>query len=772
MPASTPHAAERLVIADDFIHAVAAADWDRADRLYPELSGMLTEACLKSLATLHMQRERWSDAADALDRVKDRDPERSLHRNLCRNLASLKQHRPEIYRVIAGADVADAYRVHATPKGITTIATMRDGKLVLLSGGDDPVAGGVKLCEQLKPQFQSGAAIALLSIGDGYALRAITEASKPLFLGRRQLIVLIEPDPRLVLACMLIHDLTGPDGPIERDHVMWYVGEHWAEQFKLAMLTDRYLAFPQVTIKAGLDPKPLEAVLQQTLETLLKHDAAANQDIQRHYGQLDADHFAQAIAGKLSRAPRALLVTTRFSTVLQYSTCDTADALRQLGWEAQVLIEPSTHHALTRVGMRRTLAEFKPDLIFQIDHNRFEHGDLFPSNIPFVNWIQDLLPHLMTDQTGRKLTQRDFVLTPSLQRWVNDYAYPARQCLEFRKLTRLPTRPISWKSRGNQVAYVSNWSQKPEQIRDELTRGATGKAREVFDLACERMIAIYMSGAALPTQGDVRRLLIDVMRQLEVAGDESLIRQTTTRLFDRMNNLLFRQQGLRWARRACESLGLELQIFGNGWDANPEFAAFAQGPIGYGEALEELTRAAGINLVLEPFVSIAHQRLLDALAAGGFCLIRHNPANATIRSLIDLLSGVDDTVHTRDQLHAALDDASRQQLNQTLVACDALDAAPGAVDHVAIVRSLQQGGFLPKSGELLPLLDQVVFDSADGLQQHLQRFSRDDILRSDIARKQRHTIEKRYSYVAGMKTMTHFLAERLASEPKQIGKAA
>jgi hypothetical protein len=256
-------------------------------------------------------------------------------------------------------------------------------------------------------------------------------------------------------------------------------------------------------------------------------------------------------------------------------------------------------------------------------------------------------------------------------------------------------------------------------------------------------------------------------------GDEAVVRQTATKLFDRMNNLLYRQQGLRWAALACDELQLDLQIYGNGWDKHPDFARQARGAIGYGEPLEDLTRSAAVNLVLEPFVCVAHQRVLDALAAGGFCLLRHNIAADAIDAMIRLLAEVDPSVASTDELRASLaTDAQRARLDETLALCNAVDIAPGSVDHFANVRRLQHCGFLPMSGDLLPLLQRVSFGDAPQMKQMLAQVTRDDELRSSIARLQRQAVESRYSYVAGMRRVVGFLHDRLQSESKSVDKAA
>src|SRR5262249_28729444 len=152
-----------------------------------------------------------------------------------------------------------------------------------------------------------------------------------------------------------------------------------------------------------------------------------------------------------------MLITTRFSTVLQYSARDTADAFEQLGWDSLVIIEPTSAHGLNRVAIRQSLARFRPDLVFQIDHLRREWGDLLPANLPSVCWIQDHLANLTNTAAGQSVQQREFVLIPSAQRYVRNYDYPQDNCLEFRKLSRVPARPEHWENDGDDLVYISNW---------------------------------------------------------------------------------------------------------------------------------------------------------------------------------------------------------------------------------------------------------------------------------------------------------------------------
>ena len=755
--------------AADFLQAVRASDFDVADALLPTLAGRQDPALRRAVADLHTHRHRWAEAATSLAGMAD--PDSKLRCNLCRNLDALKAARPTVYRAVLEAIEGEAgpYRPHALPQGGFTVAHVDGEKITPLS--NDPAAQVRAAMTQLQPINARGDALAILSIGDGHALAALAASPPTLFLGRQQAIYVLEPDPSLLLASLLIHDFSGPLGPIEQPRVQWYVGPHWADAFRLDVLTDYCLVFPQVNVKQGGAAKEIETKLVSVLAELGKIDAAAAVAMNKHYSTLTAADHARALAGEAGRPPRVMLLTTRFSTVLQHSTRDAEDAFRRLGCETTLVIEPSTHHGITRSAMRRTMVDFKPDVVFQIDHHRFEHGDLFPPGLPFVNWIQDLLPHLMTPAAGEKLSAADFVLTPSLQRWVDDFAYPERQCLEFRKLTRVPPRPPARQSDGDRVVYVSNWSQKPQQIVDEITNGTSADFRPIVAEACQRMIGIYAAGGSLPSFGHVRGVLNQVLADKKSTADETLTRETTTRLADRLNNLLYRHQGLTWAATACQEFGLKLEIYGNGWDANPAFAKYAAGNVEYGAPLENLTRAAGVNLILEPFMCMVHQRLLDALAAGGFCLVRDHPANHTCSEWIDLIARANTAVSDAKQLRASVGGEDKERVDALVARCAELDGSPHGIDQVAAVRRLQDAGFFPANGPILPAIDAVTFDTAHQLGQRLLRASRDSIFRTDVAMRQRRFVEDRLSYHGGMKRVLEFVCERLRDSKPIRSKA-
>jgi hypothetical protein len=209
-----------------------------------------------------------------------------------------------------------------------------------------------------------------------------------------------------------------------------------------------------------------------------------------------------------------------------------------------------------------------------------------------------------------------------------------------------------------------------------------------------RVIARYDAGESVSTYGEIRAIVRDVQaaQGVTLAPDETLaVSKWLTHPF---NDALYRQQALRWAAAAAKELGLSLGLYGNGWDAHPDFAAYARGPVAYGEPLRELTRRAAINLQIVPYLCL-HQRLLDGLAAGGFFLVRQNPNDVHPQALLNFLEQhAGPTARTTASARAAIPAELCPEFERLLAL-----AAPGIVstdaeDPVTLVRDWADAGNL------------------------------------------------------------------------------
>ena len=104
-----------------------------------------------------------------------------------------------------------------------------------------------------------------------------------------------------------------------------------------------------------------------------------------------------AIASAVSTSSSCQARPKACTQIVSWSTTTQLGSVRV----SKVSSEPSPAGRMYQHGIRRALDEFRPDLVFQIDHLRHEHGQLSPPGLPFACWIQDHLPHLQTPVAGR-----------------------------------------------------------------------------------------------------------------------------------------------------------------------------------------------------------------------------------------------------------------------------------------------------------------------------------------------------------------------------------
>jgi len=749
MTAATRTSAATL---DLIVSALRRGDLARAEAAL--LAGPIEAEPLLRLAELNLRRQRWADAAWLLEHAQaDLPPEFAFKRNLCRNMAALSVHRPDVCRLLAATRPDDAVYIARSQTGHPTIAIRQpDGSSAGLSAENRPLDAAETALQRLRPAMGKGLAIGLAGMGDGYLLYRLAHDRTKLFLGLTVPVFVIEPDPRIVLHALMIHDYSGQDGPIEQQRFNWLVGPDWVTQFRDICRRDPMLGAPALTVSFTDAGPAIRAELHAVSQEAAEQDSQTAARIAAYYGSRDpATPFAENGSSGDGR-PRVLLLTTRFSTVLQYSTRDTAVAFEQLGWDTKVLIEPSSYHRLYQPAIRRVVEAFKPDLVFQIDHLRHEHGNLFPPNLPFMCWVQDHLPHLTTPAVGTNVGPTDFVLTDTADTYQEKYQYPRRQLLALPKLTKPIVTPTISGGSGPDLVFVSNASRPPALILDQLCAGTSDPVSQRLIRACgQRILAVYAAGGSLQTYfGDLVPLIDEVIAGTGLTATRPQVDEAARVLFHPLNDALYRQQALAWAAAAADALGLRMELYGAGWEAHPSLSRFARGPIDPA-SVHALTASTAINLQIVPYLCL-HQRLLDGVMAGGFFLIRKHSADIHPGRLLSFLAdqGLGSCQDTAAAL-AAVEPEYRSLLDRLVRAARPAMCTTGGEDVVRMVRQWHEAGQLDRTAGPLPCFQDVSFDSADSLRRHIERFIANPDARQNIVQQQQASIARRLTYEAGIK---------------------
>lgn len=779
-PSSTVSASDALAqLRQKLEAAVKASDLTAARKLLETIPNQGDAQLDQIAARLYMAWQQWAQAAMVLARMTPAPAQQLSHQtqlNLARNLACAQQHQPALYDVLAGdAPASDApqYNLHRLPAGQLTITRQSPGQNpVLLSTGPDPVKAAAEAYESLKPILSQQQPLGFDGVGDGYLIAKLAREDAPTALGQRSVVHIFEPDVQALLHTMMIHDYAGADGALQQPRFVWHVGMRWAQSYEKLVLEEDLMTPPPRSVaklsggNAALAPLLADVQAKQdhrSAELSRQLDAIYNQPgMLRDFAQL-CDVSRDASRGSTSRPPRVMLVTSRFTTVLQHETARIARAFESLGWQTRTLIEMQDHHRMLRVAMQQALADFQPDLLFTLDHLRHEQGDIMPAGLPYCCQVQDLLPNIISADAGRACERdpRQWVVTFCKPLLTQRYAYPPGRCIDAPiMMASEPALPESWEHDGPDFAYVSNLSQTPDAMIAATLSRVPQSDHAIVTLCARAIVDHYQQGRSLPGKADIAQFITPVIalkvgQGFNAAEHAAAIAHMADLLWNPLNVGLYRQQALGWIADIADEQGLSLALFGRGWEYHPRFKRYARGVIQPGETLNELVRSVKLNLNLEPYPCTTHVRLLDGLTAGGFYLIRQYAADAALPALAQLLDEHDtnQTIQTDADARRLLPASCQQALEKLLASAAGIsyDAQP---DVIAQLRSYQQAGVIAKTDsrgwQLLPELAGVSFHDRATAKAAIERYITDEHARRRIASQQRRAVLDRLTLTQGL----------------------
>ncbi|MEQ9460276.1 MAG: glycosyltransferase [Phycisphaeraceae bacterium] len=745
-----------------------------AARLANESVHPIDDALLREIAEGLIAKARWLEASQLLERLIDPTEPDTLSLNLTRNLETLRKHHPKAYRRLFNTHATTNCRLLRNTAGERTIEQTSRQNAILWTGVNTSASQQIaSLPEACNQALSDRRALALLGLGDGHLLEHLTHASQDPGDTPTQAssIYVLETRPETLLQVLMIHAWHTHASPLTSTNIHWLLGNKSVEQFQQLLQQRTLLPFPTEAICLSSDSTSIQAGLRtistnrETRINLLEQQAHA------HAQTLTDDHLLEVLGDNPPRKPRILAITSRFTNVLQHAMSDVAQALDDIGCEVRLYKEQADDERFGYLPGLSEIVDFKPDLVFLIDHNRAEFGDLFPANIPFINWIQDHLASLCNQQAGRLIGPRDFVLTASRPTFVNHHHYPDRQCIDLGKLSRVPDLPTEWTTNGPDLLYVSNASHTKDALLEELHNQLSTQPHlvQLATTVAQQLFDIYDRGGLIDSTRALAQLIDEQARTQNLTWPTPQARHILRDLlWLPINDALYRQQALHWAINAARQLGLNLEIYGKGWENHPAFAPYARGSIGYGEPLEQLTRSAAINLRLEPYPTLAHQRMLDGLFAGGFYLTRTFAPDPLFTQLLGFIDQhTNPQVQTLDHARQLISPDHRHQLEHLAARCIACYDESSQWDPVAAGRISQNLGILKPGREAIPDLNAISFTTAEQMTDCIQHFISNPEQRRAIAKRQRDAVSNRFSYPHGLRNVLDTIRQRIVDQPSK-----
>ncbi|SDT85501.1 glycosyltransferase family protein [Desulfobacula phenolica] len=355
--------------------------------------------------------------------------------------------------------------------------------------------------------------------------------------------------------------------------------------------------------------------------------------------ELFPDDYQSKVIKKIKAGQKlnVLLCTSRHTTYLQHSTRDIAAGFQQLGHNTFIQIEDEDSGMGNRIDVTiENLINFKPDIIFAINHFRYSTFPWFPKSIPFVIWIQDLMPHIRYADNPKLITDQDHIFSFS------KYTFPDffNNSAAFKKktITYLPIpinnktyRPLNKIEKKYDVIFISHIVAN----LNENTLFKFRKNNQNYNTGCSRDIQFLTQLAQKIAQMSLRelchlyfgnekiykRIAIDVCRDISINYSDNLLKHF--QVVDEKGETDFcRDLRMMIKIKPVKFLinnGIDVKVFGNHWDKLKGFERAAMGPVKNGAPLNKVLNQSKIVLNISPMASW-HMRAADAIGSGSFTI--------------------------------------------------------------------------------------------------------------------------------------------------------
>jgi hypothetical protein len=549
-----------------------------------------------------------------------------------KNLNALEAHYPELAeRLLRLPDTQNIKAAKAQDGGLA-YCIVRDGKIMPITNPVDPLARIQRQVDDLNAHLQNYTRpIFIVGLNPGNEVISLYNISENCTTPHCPQPLWLCIDSCLALYGFLntwdvTHIIASP-----RVRIFWHedapIQTQWLRQ---------HPEFPHVfTLISGSSDQTLNTIMPHFAKLISERDQQTEtlkQLNNRYYDRFTDQTLHAIFSGNGPRKPRLLMPTCTWSTFIQHSTRDTCNEFRALGWD---VLELKADAMLTPYFLVHTINQFKPDLLLFIDHMRYEAEEIYPRNMLFVTWIQDEMDHIFCNAAGESMaryareTRRDLVVGYITNELTSLYSYPEE------RLVPLPIkadphifRPVSLTDQQTrqyacELAFMTNASMSTEQIAEEKIipqASDWGISPTTVHQIHDHLWTLYRAGQ---TRCHRQTFLNELCRFDEFAAARQLVEEKgeeerMLRLFYwKLNDAIYRHVVIEWA----DQLGVDLHLYGHGWQQHPRFSKYAHGTLQHGEQLNAAYQAARFNLHLN-ITQGMHQRVYEIISAGARPLFR------------------------------------------------------------------------------------------------------------------------------------------------------
>jgi hypothetical protein len=636
-----------------------------------------------------------------------------------------------------------------------------------------PLTSARDVCKKLFPTGHCTEPVMIAGLDHGWLWQSVYElpCSTPRTPGHRPPVYFLARDIERLWLLMHLHDWKTMLGD---GRARIFVGEDAVDQCRSSMVQNCHIPWAKlcVTVDPQLWPAgvTVDSLWQYAHETANTRMQQLNRQIETMYIGFDPKSIARRLRGERMRV---MGITSQYTTFLKYSMSDWLDAMDALGHETRLVMEETDYQITNPIYFGDAIVEFKPDLILMLDHYRAEITGL-PRQVPCVMWVQDYLPNIFNAKAGAAQGPRDYCLGFGRLNLRDSFGYPEKRFMPAQvgvNEIRFAPRELSHSDLDTyacDVSFVSHASTPATTLLTEQLNRADAQGRKLLIDMFEQMRAIYDAGGAITQPLVIGQMLDSSLSRNRMQLDEPSKRSVLDFFNTRVNNALFRHQSVAW----LAEMGVNLHLYGRGWENHPRFGKFARGIACNQSQLCTIYQASKINMQITPFGAV-HQRLLEGLCAGGFFLLRYCPGDSIERvyqRLYDLIrmNGFASDDEVKMSACPEIQDLLRQASELTCI--DQFSVGYSLID---ILKLSADGGYIRSAGTVWEdNYDRVAYRSAAELQQRVSHYLSNSHERTQISTQMRQVVLERFTYRSISKGLLDFIADDIAADASRLPATA
>lgn len=457
-----------------------------------------------------------------------------------------------------------------------------------------------------------------------------------------QIIYLIEPNPYLFKLLMFFVSF---EKFLPSNRLILFAGKDSPQRFAQYLRGQAHTRIPNSFLASNLYKNTkLHGELGNLSNEILTEVIEKTKDISNiTSAYYDGISLSEWIEKFRTKRLKILAITSRMTSFLQYCTRDVMEGFQQAGHETMTLIEKDGLSSLRISDKMQAIYDFKPDLLFVIDHLRDECWWI-PKNIPYVCWIQDFIDTLYL---GREYNFTDFDFTYVINKsWIQ----LLRETNKSFKNTRMSVLPLGCNEKIHyqikncqkefDLTYISHlfnleltfWPFRLQNVQfvaseDELQIINKGlfplntliTLYKILSKQLENLPLRQLTSFITESKKYVPEFLHTISHEYNIPIPKELIKYLST-----FQNRFFYDTMIQIKTRPFKILSqtkFKIAVWGNNWEKIPYAQKYAQGKAKNSSQVNLIQNATKINLNNSGGNSF-HMRALEILSSNNFMLSR------------------------------------------------------------------------------------------------------------------------------------------------------